>query len=148
MSTLTGGWRFTLPAAFRGSKGWNEGTRLRATAAGQILELRDAQANVDDAPQSDDPVAECYLGAGGKIIVPAALRRVLRWVPGKRLIVTDDGVGLSISPRCALTRCRSCGSTIDVREILPKVHLCAGCWGEYAMGVRQSHAFPAQRRSF
>ena len=154
MSTLTSGWRFTLPAAFREAKKWEEGTRLLATAAGQILELRDANGTVDASPSTEgsgmstaNHTVECYLGAGGKIIVPAVLRGTLKWVPGKRLRVTEEGDFLTVSPCCGLTRCRSCGSTVDVREILPNVHLCADCWGKYAMGIRQKHAFPAQHRS-
>lgn len=154
MSTLTSGWRFTLPATFREAKGWEDGTRLLATAAGQILELRDVNGAQGSRPSIEgsgmipgNHTVECYLGAGGKIIVPAVLRDTLKWAPGKRLRVTEEGDFLTVSPCCGLTRCRACGSTIDVREILPNVHLCADCWGKYAMGIRQKHAFPAQHRS-
>ena len=153
MSTLTGGWRFTLPARLRESTGWVEGTRLLARAAGQVLLLTGPAepSSSEDASHAlaggldpsgsgapRDPSAECYLGAGGKIIVPAALRKALNWEPGKRLVVTEDSGGLSISPCCSLKRCRSCGSTANVREIIPNVYLCADCWGKYAMGVRQT----------
>lgn len=157
MSTLTSGWRFTLPATFRESKGWEEGTRLLATAVGQVLELRDmpkAQSEDQTAAGSSTTaevpavvVADCYLGAGGKIIVPAVLRETLGWVPGRRLAVVEEGDALTVSPCCGLARCRSCRSTVDVIEVLPNVHLCASCWGKYAMGVRQTRRFPAQTRS-
>ncbi|MGE5579733.1 MAG: hypothetical protein ACM3WU_06775 [Bacillota bacterium] len=157
MSTLTSGWRFTLPAVFREEKGWEEGTRLLASAVGQVLELRDmpkgestdraAKGSATTSGGSAVLAADCYLGAGGKIIVPAALRDTLSWIPGKRLAVVENGDALTVSPCCGLTRCRSCGSTVDVREVLPNVHLCADCWGKYAMGVRQTRRFPAQARS-
>lgn len=150
MSTLTSGWRFTLPAAFREARGWEGGTRLLATAGGQLLELREVPAERTAGISQDvhDKAVECYLGSGGKITVPAALRDTLRWVPGKRLRVTEDGDHLSVTPCCGLTRCRSCGSTVNVREVLPNVHLCADCWSKYAIGIRQKRTFPAQRRSF
>jgi len=157
MSTLTSGWRFTLPAVFREAKGWEEGTRLLAAAVGQVLELRDMPKGAGAIGDSDggaptgggSPVlaADCYLGAGGKIIVPAALRESLSWVPGKRLAVVEDGDALSVSPCCGLARCQSCRSTVDVLAIIPNVHLCADCWGKYAMSVRQTRRFPAQARS-
>ncbi len=141
MSTLTGGWRFTLPTRLRESRAWAEGTHLLATAAGQILVLtepRRAMSPSADSPDPPDPSAECYLGSGGKIIVPAPLRRTLKWEPGKRLVVVEDNEGLSVSPCCSLKRCRSCGSTANVREIIPNVYLCDDCWGKYAVGVRQN----------
>lgn len=154
MSTLTGGWRFTLPARLRESTGWVEGTRLLATVAGQILVLTgppaessgseeathasDARPDPSGSDAPRDPSAECYLGAGGKIIVPATLRKALGWEPGKRLVVAEDNGGLLVSPCCSLKRCRSCGSTANVREIIPNVYLCADCWGKYAVGVRQT----------
>lgn len=155
MSTLTSGWRFTLPAAYREAKGWQEGTRLLAVAVGQVLELREMPKGAGAGGAKTAPTggglpvlaADCYLGAGGKIIVPAVLRESLSWVPGKRLAVVEDGDALTVSPCCGLTRCRSCRSTVDVLEIIPNVHLCADCWGKYAMSVRQTRRFPAQVRS-
>jgi bifunctional DNA-binding transcriptional regulator/antitoxin component of YhaV-PrlF toxin-antitoxin module len=138
MSTLTTGWRFTLPAELREVKGWDEGTHLMATAMGQIMEIRTIPPDGIPGQTSSDPMVECYLGAGGKIIVPAAIRPTLRWIPGKRIAVTEDGDALTITPCCGLTRCRSCGSTVNVREVIPHVHLCEECWSKFAAGVRQT----------
>jgi len=156
ISTLTSGWRFTLPIVLREARGWVEGTHLIATAKGQVMILTeldgdngsenpalpsssqtDASSELAFTAVSPDIQAECYLGAGGKIIVPASLRKTLRWIPGKRLTVSYEDA-ITVRPCCAEIRCRACGSTDNVREVLPNVFVCNDCWGKYMTGVRQA----------
>lgn len=150
MSTLGGDWRFTLPASLRQTHGWREGMRLCATASGQFMMLTEAGGSGRRRSAGDcagrvpdgDPSAECRVGAGGKLVVPASLRKPLRWEPGKRLVAQDKDGAVSISPCCSIRRCRSCGSVEGVREIIPNLYLCKECWGRYSRAVRRGFHVP------
>lgn len=175
MSTLTNGWRFTLPTPIRKLRGWDTGTRLLARIEGTTLVLSadDASTKVaavgdidgsdglsaqsavsmSDRPDRSDvsgsspmrtrgnlangldgsaiPTADCYLGSGGKVVLPVSLRSHLNWVIGKRLVIVDGGDGVEITSCCGMKRCRSCGSISGVREIVPNLHLCSQCWDKY-----------------
>lgn len=142
MSRLTNGWRFTLPTSVRKAHGWDTGTRLAATIRGASLVFRaDPEVQSPYAPTNGNlakefgdemfgPV-ECYLGSGGKVVLPTALRRRLGWVVGKRLVIVDEGDAVAATLCCDAKRCESCGSVSGVREVIQNVFLCSQCWGKY-----------------
>jgi bifunctional DNA-binding transcriptional regulator/antitoxin component of YhaV-PrlF toxin-antitoxin module len=148
LTTLTNGWRFTLPTSVRKAHGWDAGTKLIATIRGASL-VFSTEPEPDEGHVSthgnlardfgDEMLGpqECYLGSGGKIVLPAQLRRRLGWVVGKRLVIVDEGDGVSVTLCCDAKRCESCGSISGVREIIHNVFLCSQCWGNY---LREMHA--------
>ncbi|HHY45110.1 MAG TPA: AbrB/MazE/SpoVT family DNA-binding domain-containing protein [Firmicutes bacterium] len=148
LTTLTNGWRFTLPTSVRKAHGWDAGTKLLATLRGASLlfsterQSTDRQASTDGNLARDfdgetlEPV-ECYLGSGGKIVLPVPLRKRLGWIVGKRLVIVDEGDAVAVTLCCDAKRCESCGSISGVREIIQNVFLCSQCWGNY---LREMHA--------
>jgi bifunctional DNA-binding transcriptional regulator/antitoxin component of YhaV-PrlF toxin-antitoxin module len=148
LTTLTNGWRFTLPTSVRKAHGWDAGTKLLASIRGASLVF--STETQPDGPHTstdgnlardfDDEMLgpfECYLGSGGKIVLPVPLRRRLGWVVGKRLVIVDEGDVVSVTLCCDAKRCESCGSVSGVREIIHNVFLCSQCWGKY---LREMHA--------
>ncbi|MGI6667488.1 MAG: hypothetical protein ACOX5Q_08610 [Bacillota bacterium] len=142
MSTLTNGWRFTLPTAIRKAHGWGAGTKLTAMIRGASL-VFSTNPQVEDSHTSTNgnlarefgdemftPV-ECYLGSGGKIVLPGPIRRHLGWVVGKRLVIVDEGDAVAATLCCDAKRCESCRSISGVREVIQNVFLCSQCWGQY-----------------
>lgn len=149
MSTLTNGWRFTLPTAIRRSRGWDSGTRLVGRPRGTSLILGTdgdspltasaSDTNAQEAGVHSDEISpvECYLGSGGKIVLPLPLRESLGWVIGKRLVIVDEGEAVAITLCCDAKRCESCGSVSGVREIIPKLYLCSQCWQTYLQAMNR-----------
>ncbi len=135
--TLASGWRVTIPSALRRARGWHEGFHLIAKAAESelLLATPDASGYFDRLPGNRAPVP-CYLGFGGKIVVPAALRPALAWEVGERLAVSGAGPALAVVPCCHKGRCRSCGSIQKVKEIIPGLNLCSDCWQDYISAKR------------
>ena len=131
MSTLSRGWRFTIPASLREVQGWEEGTRLDAFALGRTLLLSDGRSTL-----ASGTVAQCRVAEGGKVTVPRSLRETLRWEIGKRLVLTLTEDGLKVIPCCAIKRCSSCGGTDEVTEVIPNIYLCRSCWARYCESVR------------
>lgn len=138
LTTLTNGWRFTLPTSVRKAHGWDAGTKLLASIRGASLVF--STETQPDGPHTstdgnlardfDDEMLgpfECYLGSGGKIVLPVPLRRRLGWVVGKRLVIVDEGDVVSVTLCCDAKRCESCGSVSGVREIIHNVFLCSQC---------------------
>ena len=121
--TLTSGWRFTLPAPLRRDLGWDSGTPLSVTAGLDRLVLL--------VPSDNDSGLLCHLGSGGKIVVPAGVRKETGWRIGERLSVKGLPNGVEISACCQKNRCRSCGSLVNVVEVIDNLYLCSGCWKQY-----------------
>ncbi len=168
--TLTTGWRFTLPSSVRRPRGWVSGDVLRATAVAPILyitgegeplpgEIGEAGLSLPPDPEAvgDIPMdvvpeitlpgdlaaasQDCYLGSGGKVVVPAGLRKLLGWTIGRRLAVTSAGNAVRVAPCCHTMQCRSCGSIESVTEVIPGLRLCSECWNKYvAEAKRRSRA--------
>ncbi|HHY76685.1 MAG TPA: AbrB/MazE/SpoVT family DNA-binding domain-containing protein [Firmicutes bacterium] len=147
LTTLTNGWRFTLPTTVRKAHGWEAGTRLIATLRGASL-LLTAELKQNERPVStdgnlardfdgDESTVECYLGSGGKIVLPVSLRKRLGWAVGKRLVIVDEGDAVAVTLCCDAKRCESCSSISGVREIIHNVYLCSQCWNNY---LREMHA--------
>lgn len=133
MGTLTGGWRITIPSKLRKAQGWEQGSNLIASVVGSDLLL----LGPDDYKLQDGLPVSCYLGSGGKLVIPLALRRKLKWEAGRKLAVTAFGKGLKVAECCDIIQCRSCGSTNEVKEIIPGLSLCGRCWSEYVAAVRK-----------
>ena len=133
VGTLTGGWRITIPSKLRKAHGWEEGSNLIATVSGTDLLL----VSPDDYKLSDGLPVSCYLGAGGKLVIPSALRQTLKWEAGRKLAVTAVSKGLKVAECCDIIQCRSCGSTDMVKEVIPGLSLCAKCWSDYVAAVRK-----------
>jgi len=143
--TLTSGWRFTLPAYIRKERVWEEGTLLDVSLEGSSLVIRDeghggqnTGAGKDqgrDGKGGDAHSISCYLGAGGKMVIPAEIRSATGWSVGERLSIRNDERGVIISPCCPRHRCRSCGSVVGVREVIPNLYLCTSCWDNYVSTV-------------
>jgi bifunctional DNA-binding transcriptional regulator/antitoxin component of YhaV-PrlF toxin-antitoxin module len=146
MSRLTNGWRFTLPTPIRRSRGWDTGTQLVARVRGASLILS-SEGDPDEPDVSSEAVlrgnlakeldageispSRCYLGAGGKIVLPADLRQYLGWVIGKQVVIVDEGDAVALTLCCDVKRCESCGGVSGVRQIIPNVYLCSQCWQKY-----------------
>ncbi len=130
--TLTAGWRITIPSVPRRSRGWREGSTLAARVADNELFLRVSEGDVQG-----DNEAPCYLGSGGKVVIPAPLRSLLGWNVGRKLAVSAAGSALRISPCCHERQCRSCGSPKNVKEIIQGLYLCSHCWSDYVVLARQ-----------
>lgn len=141
LSTLTNGWRFTLPTPIRQAKDWVEGLRLWARIKGLSLVLTPAD---NEDSESD---TECYLGAGGKVVLPAALRRRLGWKIGGRLVIVDTDEGVSITLCCDFKKCRSCFSVSGVREVIPNLYLCSECWGKYLQSAKTGQGPATEKRA-
>jgi bifunctional DNA-binding transcriptional regulator/antitoxin component of YhaV-PrlF toxin-antitoxin module len=130
--TLTVGWRITIPSMLRRAQGWHQGSTLVARAERQDLFLRAAQG---DIPGNNE--VPCYLGSGGKVVIPTSLRSVLGWPVGGKLAVSATDALLKVSPCCHERRCRSCGATKNVGEIIQGLYLCSHCWRDYVVLARQ-----------
>ncbi|QUL97830.1 MAG: AbrB/MazE/SpoVT family DNA-binding domain-containing protein [Candidatus Fermentithermobacillus carboniphilus] len=164
--TLTTGWRFTIPTPIRQRRGWNEGSVLRVMASGPKLifsdwegssEVADATAHPGtgygepvrnlaklsgsspDVHREKQMEASCYVGSGGKVVVPRELRKATGWAIGERLSIKEDEEGVSVAPCCPKKRCRSCGSTVGVREVIPNLYLCVACLEKYVSSDRDKH---------
>lgn len=124
--SLVTGWRFTLPSTIRKSYGWHEGTLLLAEVQTPRLLLR---LPGDHPGGSTGLYGSCYVGSGGKVVVPSYLRSQLGWQIGERLSVSaGDGV-VTVTPCCPRKACASCGSLMGVRQVIPGLFLCESCWG-------------------
>lgn len=161
MSTLTNGWRFTLPTTVRKAHGWGTGARLIARQRGVSLVFSadippllgaraDETGNLNEAGSATmrtrgnlaenigdgefQPV-ECYLGSGGKIVLPVPLRKRLGWVIGKRLVIVDEADVVSVTLCCDAKKCESCAGVSGVREIIPNIYLCSQCWRKYLQSM-------------
>jgi len=126
--TITTGWRFTLPAQIRKIRGWDEGTVLRAGVAGDSLVLHEA------GDQSAGMII-CYLGSGGKVVIPVQIRETLQWSLGERLAIRNEPHGVVLTACCRKDRCRSCGKLRDVSEVIENLFLCSECWNRYAQTI-------------
>jgi bifunctional DNA-binding transcriptional regulator/antitoxin component of YhaV-PrlF toxin-antitoxin module len=128
--TLTNGWRFTLPSIVRRLLGWKEGETLVAQVeAGGLILSRPSSSHPD---QEKTPI---YLGKAGKVVLPTQTREVLGWDIGQRVAVTIHPDGVKVAPCCPKTKCRSCGSTHNVKEVIANLHLCQECWNKYVTKV-------------
>ncbi len=134
--TLTAGWRLTLPAELRKTLGWEQGTMLRVKVTGGQMALSKAE----DAAQascisidSNSAGSTCYIGSGGKIVIPSKVREATDWQVGERLSVRNQGQGIAISPCCQKHRCRSCGALNGVTEVIGNLFLCSDCSSRYLM---------------
>lgn len=125
--TITTGWRFTLPAQIRKIRGWDEGTVLRADVAGDSLVLNEA------GDQSAGMI--CYLGSGGKVVIPVQIRETLQWSLGERLAIRNEPHGVVLTACCRKDRCRPCGKGRDVSEVIENLFLCSECWNRYVQTI-------------
>ena len=125
--TITTGWRFTLPAQIRKIRGWDEGTVLRAGVAGDSLVLNEA------GDQSAGMI--CYLGSGGKVVIPVQIRETLQWSLGERLAIRNEPHGVVLTACCRKDRCRPCGKGRDVSEVIENLFLCSECWNRYVQTI-------------
>ncbi len=135
--TLTTGWRFTLPSSVRLPRGWGDGSVLKALAKPPELYVV-GKGETPAESLSGGPSQDCYLGAGGKVVVPASLREVLDWSIGRKLAVTSAGNAVRVAPCCHPKQCRSCGESAGVKEIIPGLHLCPDCWTKYVTDVKRA----------
>ena len=135
--TLTTGWRFTLPSSIRLPRGWGDGSVLTGTTQGPELYLAGKGETVAD-DLVHGPSQDCYLGSGGKVVVPAGLRQVLNWSIGRKLAVTSAGGAVRVAPCCHPMQCRSCGEVNGVKEIIAGLYLCPDCWGKYVAEAKRS----------
>ena len=150
--TLTTGWRFTLPSSVRSPRGWGDGSVLTAIAKPPALYIvgKDEEPAGDSAETLGGGLSrDCYLGSGGKLVVPATLREVLNWTIGRKLAVTTEGKAVKVAPCCHPRQCRSCGEIAGVREVIPGLYLCSGCWAKYVADAKRKArlrgAIPAPR---
>lgn len=127
VSVLTGGWRFTLPMQVRRLHGWHEGLALAAFAAADSSMIVAKPGQREAAGLQ----AECYLGSGGKIVVPGGLREALGWAVGQRFAISAEDGAVLVAPCCSQRNCRSCGTVEGTREVIPGLYLCGTCWREY-----------------
>ncbi len=125
VSVLTGGWRFTVPAEIRKVHGWGEGLNLFASVSDDNSLLIG-----DVSPESGEGVG-CYLGSGGKMVVPRELRQTLSWKKGQRLAISSANGITCVTPCCPQKACRSCGSVKGVTEVIPGLYLCSECFRTY-----------------
>ena len=131
--TVTSGWRVTLPAPIRKNKGWGRGTTLCAEASRNWLSLsvpHNTSAGIDGICAETD-CQICYVGSGGKIVIPVEVREKTGWVIGERLSVKEQGLEVILSTCCQKHRCHSCGSVSDVTEVIDNLFLCKDCWNKY-----------------
>lgn len=133
MGTLTAGWRITIPSKLRKARGWQEGSNLIASVVNSELLLTGA----DDYKLQEGLPVSCYLGSGGKLVIPLAARQNLKWEAGRKLAVTAFGKGLKVAECCDAIQCRSCGSTNGVKEVIPGLSLCSKCWSDYVVTARK-----------
>lgn len=132
--TLTTGWRLTLPAQLRRALGWEQGTMLRVTVTGDQLALSKGADVPQGSPASNsNSGSTCYIGSGGKIVIPSEVRESTGWQVGERLSVRNQGQEIVISPCCQKHRCRSCGSLHGVTEVIDNLFLCSDCWSRYLL---------------
>ena len=164
MSTLSRGWRFTIPASLREALNWEEGARLDAFALGRTLLLTIGRSTSGEGRAEGGPIsgeqphseevssgralgglgapvaaAQCRMTEDGKVTVPRSIREALRWEIGKHLVLTlaeDVKDGLKVTPCCAIKRCSSCGGTDQVIEVIPNIYLCRSCWAGYRERLR------------
>lgn len=130
--TLTTGWRFTLPSQIRKARGWDDGTVLRADVAGDsviLSEAGDRQGGMGSAEEIAGML--CYLGSGGKMVIPANVREMTSWNLGERLAIKDEPEGVVLTACCQRNRCRSCGRLHGVAEVIDNLFLCSECWRRY-----------------
>ncbi len=130
--TLTLGWRFTLPSEIRKVRNWRKGTLLEAEVQGDSIVLSqpgDSRGTQKDS--EDGPRVSCYLGAGGKMVVPSGAREIVSWEIGERLAIKDESHGVIVTPCCQKGRCRSCGDLYGVSEIIDNLFLCSKCFKSY-----------------
>jgi bifunctional DNA-binding transcriptional regulator/antitoxin component of YhaV-PrlF toxin-antitoxin module len=134
--TLTTGWRFTLPSSLRTPRGWSDGLVLTGVAQGSELYLIEKGEEVPDI-LADATAQDCYLGSGGKLVVPASLRSALKWSIGRKLAVTSALGAIKVAPCCHARQCRSCGEVQGVKEIISGLYLCPDCWSKYVTEKRR-----------
>lgn len=130
--SLTTGWRFTLPSQIRKSRGWENGTVLQVDIDDDRISLSEASHEPGKEVQ-DNNESVCYLGSGGKIVVPAAVRQKTGWRLGERLSITEQPDGVEVAACCQKNRCRSCGELHRVIEVIDNLFLCQKCWQQYLL---------------
>ncbi len=130
--TLTTGWRFTLPAQIRKERGWKAGTSLEAKIVNNSVILSESREKRNGINNHENtPPTSCYLGSGGKIVIPVEIRNAMPWVLGERLAIKDEPVGVVLTACCQKNRCRSCGALYGVQEVIENLFLCAKCRKQY-----------------
>lgn len=135
--TLTLGWRFTLPSRIRKARNWKDGTLLEAEVLDDSMILK----GLGDGPGHGSgleggPKVSCYLGSGGKMVVPSGVRELVPWRIGERLAIKEEFHGVVVTPCCQKGRCRSCGELYGVSEVIDNLFLCSKCWNSYREKVR------------
>ena len=131
--TITSGWRITLPAPIRRSKGWGRGTMLLAEASRDWLSLSELRGTVTDGDcvKAKKGGHICYVGSGGKIVIQIEVRKDTGWAVGERLSIKEEGAEVILSACCQKHRCHSCGSSSNVTEVIDNLFLCKDCWNKY-----------------
>lgn len=130
--SLTTGWRFTLPSQIRKSRGWKNGTVLQVDVDNNRIFLSEANYGKDKTTKpEEDSESICYLGSGGKIVVPAVVRDKVGWRLDERLSIREQPDGVEVAACCQKNRCRSCGELHKVVEVIDNLFLCHECWQRY-----------------
>lgn len=145
--TLTTGWRFTLPSSIRTPRGWSDGSVLIGIAEGPELYLIGKAEEVPDV-LAGGTAQDCYLGSGGKVVVPAGLRPTLKWSVGRKLAVTAALGAIKVAPCCHARQCRSCGEVQGVEEIITGLFLCPDCWSQYVAEKKRDARLSGATSSF
>jgi bifunctional DNA-binding transcriptional regulator/antitoxin component of YhaV-PrlF toxin-antitoxin module len=115
------GWRLTIPKAMRQSLGWAENTLVCLHWDGFEITIKAPFAGCSKCPDIS------RIGALGKLVIPQRVREEAGLYPGQILTLAIEDRQVIVSTGDKQVRCRACGSELDVRKVLPNVHLCTTC---------------------
>ncbi len=114
------GWRLTIPKDMRTQLGWDKDTLVCVSWDGRRVHIRH--------PLRCRVCSDLTrLGALGKIVIPPRVRAEAQVYRGQILSLDIVGDEVIVTPEGLQVRCQACGSEMDVKEVLPNVHLCRRC---------------------
>jgi bifunctional DNA-binding transcriptional regulator/antitoxin component of YhaV-PrlF toxin-antitoxin module len=114
------GWRVTIPKDMREALGWRKDTRVCVKWNGHEIRIK----NPIGCSFCPDVVR---IGSLGKVVIPPLVRKEAGIYQGQILTLKVAGDELIASLGRLQVRCQTCGAELNVKEVMPNVHLCMRC---------------------
>ena len=118
---IDSGWRITIPKAMRQRLGWTKDTLLCVHWDGFEINVKAPYPGCGECPDVS------RIGSLGKIVIPPRVREEAMLYPGQILTLELKGDQVVMSLGDKQVRCSACGSEVDVKQVIPNVHLCKMC---------------------
>lgn len=117
---IDSGWRLTIPKDIRVYLGWGVGTPICVSWDGIDIIVKSPTS----CPDCPDVVR---MGALGKVVLPPRVRTEANLYRGQIMDLRVEGERVIVRSGESQVRCKACGSEMDVKEEIPKIHLCRRC---------------------